>query len=103
MSSDKRANISDTSTVVAVQDQVSTNLEEEAVILNLQDGVYYGLNDLGARIWNLLQEPRTVRKIRDILLQEYEVEPERCQQDLLQLLGELAAKGLITVENEKAS
>jgi hypothetical protein len=103
MSSDKRANISDTSTVVAVQDQVSTNLEEEAVILNLQDGVYYGLNDLGARIWNLLQEPRTVRKIRDILLQEYEVEPERCQQDLLQLLGELAAKGLITIENEKAS
>jgi hypothetical protein len=103
MSSDKRANISDTSTVVAVQDQVSTNLEEEAVILNLQDGVYYGLNDLGARIWNLLQEPRTVRKIRDILLQEYEVEPERCQQDLLQLLGELAAKGLIKIENEKAS
>ena len=103
MSSDKRANISDTSTVIAVQDQVSTNLEDEAVILNLKDGVYYGLNDLGARIWNLLQEPRTVRKIRDILLEEYEVEPERCQQDLLQLLGELAAKGLITIENEQAS
>jgi len=92
-----------TSFVTAVQDQVSTNLDDEAVILNLKDGVYYGLNPMGARIWGLLQESRTVGEIRNIILEEYEVEPERCEQDLLQLLNELAAKGLIKIEAGKTA
>ena len=65
----KQANISSETVVVAVQDQVSTNLEDEAVILNLKDGVYYGLDPVGAWIWNLLQQPRSVGAIREILLQ----------------------------------
>ena len=92
-----------TSLVTAVQDQVSTNLDDEAVILNLKDGVYYGLNPMGARIWDLLQESRTVGEIRNIILEEYEVEPERCEQDLLQLLNELAAKGLIVIKDGKVA
>jgi hypothetical protein len=73
-----------TTFVTAIQDQVSTNLDDEAVILNLKDGVYYGLNPMGARIWDLIQESRTVVEIRNMILEEYEVEPERCEQDLLQ-------------------
>lgn len=91
--------ISSTSLVTAVQDQVSTTLEDEAVILNLRDGVYYGLNPLGARIWDLLQETRTVGEMQHVILEEYEVEAERCERDLLQLLNELAAKGLIVVKD----
>lgn len=91
--------ISSTSLVTAVQDQVSTTLDDEAVILNLRDGVYYGLNPLGARIWDLLQETRTVGEMQHVILEEYEVEAERCERDLLQLLNELAAKGLIVVKD----
>lgn len=92
-----RTQVSKNATVVAAKDQVSTNLEGEVVILHLKNGVYYGLNPLGGRIWDLLQEPRTVSEIRDIILNEYEVSSPRCEQDLLRLLEELADRGLIEV------
>jgi len=87
--------ISVNSIVVASGDQVSSDLGEEAVILGLKTGVYYGLNPVGARIWSLVQQPRTVENIRDTVLAEYEVEPERCERDLLELLQVLLGKGLI--------
>ena len=89
--------ISTSSVVIAAKDQVSSDLGEEVVILNLKKGVYYGLDEVGARIWDLIQEPRAVREIRDLLLDEYDVEPERCERDLLALLEELAAEDLVEV------
>jgi hypothetical protein len=90
--------VSGDSTVVAAKDQVSSDLGGEVAILDLKAGVYYGLDAVGARIWSLIQEPRTVNEIRDILLEEYEVEPERCERDLLALLRRLADEGIIEVE-----
>ena len=56
----KRA-LSSSSSVVAVEGQVSSDLGgEEFAILNLKTGTYYGLDAVGARIWALLLEPRTV-------------------------------------------
>jgi hypothetical protein len=92
--------VSEHSTVVALKDQVSADLAGEAVILNLKSGVYYGLNPVGARIWQLIQEPKAVTTIRDTLLEEYEVEPDCCDRDLLELLRELAAVGLVEVKHE---
>ncbi len=91
--------VSGDSTVVAAKDQVSSDLGGEVAILDLKAGVYYGLDAVGARIWSLIQEPRTVNEIRNILLEEYEVEPERCERDLLVLLQRLATEGLIEVED----
>ena len=90
--------ISEGAIVVAIRDQVSADLAGEAAILNLKSGVYYGLNSVGARIWSLIQEPKTVEDIRDTILNEYDVDPERCESDLLQLLQQLAAEGLIEVQ-----
>jgi hypothetical protein len=87
------------SIVVAAAGQVSCDLAGEAVILDIQPGIYYGLNAVGARIWKLIQEPRAVCQVRDALLEEYEVEPDRCERDLLALLRELATKGLIKVKD----
>jgi hypothetical protein len=97
----KQVDISRDAVVMVVQDQVSTNLEDEAVILNLKEGVYYGLNPVGARIWSMLQQPRRVGAILEALLDEYEVAPESCEQDLLRLLQDLAARGLIEVKDEE--
>ena len=90
--------ITDNSTVVATKDQVSADLSGEAAILNFKSGMYYGLNTVGARIWNLLQEPKTVNEIKDTLLQEFEVEPDQCETDLITLLKELLSHGLIEVK-----
>jgi hypothetical protein len=91
------------SIVVAAKEQVSSDLAGEAVILDLKSGVYYGLNSVGASIWNLIQEPKTVNEVRDVLLTKYKVEPEQCDRDLKALLEQLEAEGLIEVHNETAA
>jgi len=88
------------SIIGATKEQVACDLAGEAVILNLKDGTYYGLNSVGARIWHLIQEPKTVDEIRDAVLKEYDVEPDRCERDLMALLQELAAKELIEIRDE---
>ena len=95
--------ISDRSVVVATKDQVSCDLAGEAAILNVKSGVYYGLDPVGARIWNLMQEPRQVVEIQNTITDEYEVEPERCARDLVDLLEKLLAEGLIEVKNGAAA
>ena len=88
------------STVVASDGQVSSDFGEEVAILDFKAGVYYGLDDVGARVWQLVQEPKKVREIRNALLEEYEVEPVRCERDLIALLRNLAGEELIEISNE---
>ena len=85
-------------TVVVAKDVVSCDLVEEAALLNLKDGVYYGLNPVGARIWNLIQKPHPVGEILEILLDEYDVVRDTCQNDLFELLEQLIEKELVTVK-----
>ena len=89
------------SVVVAARDQVSTRLEGEAVILNLADQVYYGLDGVGARVWELLREPRPVRALVDAVTAEYDVDRETAERDLLDLLEELAARKLVEVRDSE--
>jgi len=94
--------LSDGTIVKAVKDQVSAGLKDEAVILNLKNSVYYGLNPVGARIWQLIQEPITVAALREKILAEYDVEAARCEQDVLTLLEALKTQGLIETSNPVA-
>jgi hypothetical protein len=88
------------STVVAAKDQVSADLAGEAVILNLVSGVYYSLDTVGTCIWDLIQEPRTVNQVRDVLLEEYEVEPDRCEREIVAFFEQLLDVGLIEIRDE---
>ena len=92
--------VSEYSSIVATKNQVSSDLGGEAVILDLKSGVYYGLNNVGTRVWNLLQEPKTLNEIKNAILEEYEVEPNCCQYELLELCQELLAAGLIEVSDD---
>ena len=76
---------------------VSRELEGEAVILNLETGVYFGLNEVGTRIWALIQEHRSLGKVFEAMRAEYGASPEALKSDLLQLVEELRAKGLVSV------
>lgn len=90
------------SVVVATAEQVSCPLGEESAILNLKNSVYYGMNPVGARVWNLVQQPKSVSQLRDALLAEYEVEAARCERDLLDLLEQMRVEGLIEVSQAAA-
>jgi hypothetical protein len=85
------------SVVVAASEQVSCPLGEESAILNLKNSVYYGMNPVGARVWDLLKQPKRVSELRDVLLLEYEVDEDRCRNDLLALLETMRSEGLIVV------
>lgn len=89
--------------VVAIKDQVASDLGGETVILNLRTGIYHGLDAIGTEIWNLIQNSKTVNNILNTLLQEYDVEPERCERELLALLQKLVDAELIEVLNEKTA
>jgi hypothetical protein len=87
--------LSAASRVVVSDEQVFTTLGGEAVILGLRDGVYYGLDAVGARIWELLVEPRRVGDLVSTVVAEFDVTPERCERDVIALLDDLAARGLV--------
>jgi hypothetical protein len=86
------------STIVAAPDVVVGDLGDEVVMLNTQNGTYYGVEGVGATVWNLIQSPMTVAQVRDALLDVYEVHPDICVRDLMALLKDLAAHGLIKIE-----
>lgn len=90
--------ITNQSFVSVSHDQVSSDfLDGETVILNLKDGVYYGLNAVGSRIWQLIQEKKSVGEIIETLLDEYDVDPEQCEREVLALLESLSSKGLVNI------
>ena len=91
------------SSVVAARDPVFSDLGDEVAILDFKSGMYYGLDEVGARVWSLIQEPRTVKEIREVLVNEYEVEPDRCEHDLITLLQRLAEEGLVEVRDETST
>jgi hypothetical protein len=88
------------SVVCAAKDQVSSNLGNEVVILHVQSGNYYGLNEVGSRIWSLIQKPQAVAAIRKVLLAEYDVQLSQLDNDLNTVLQQLLSKGLIEVCDE---
>jgi hypothetical protein len=79
----------------AVSEAVAfTELDGEAVLLNVDTGIYYGLDPMGTRVWRLLVAGATPRHICDALLEEFEVEPSRLAHDVFRFLNQLAAEHL---------
>lgn len=76
---------------------VAADMDGQKVMLNIDKGKYYGLDDIGSRIWELVEKPRTVRELVAVLLKEYDVEDETCQRDVLAFLNKLHTQGLIAV------
>ncbi|MEN8144869.1 MAG: PqqD family protein [Gemmatimonadota bacterium] len=89
--------LSRTASVVATSDQVSADLDGEVVILHLGGGEYFGLDEVAARVWELISSPAIVGDIEQTLLAEYDVEASECRNDLDYLLASLDDRGLIEI------
>jgi hypothetical protein len=74
---------------------VATKLDSETIILNIDAGIYYGVSDVGAFVWELLQQPATLTTIEQAVLSEYEVDAQTCEADLQELVQELIDQRLI--------
>ncbi len=91
------SSITPDTTISASAEQVSSSVADEEVILNLKNGSYYGLDPIGAHIWQLIQEPITVEVLIDQLLKAYDVDRERCQRDVMALLEDLQDNELLNI------
>ncbi len=80
------------------KDVLFNDVGGEAVLLNLETGQYYGLDEVGTRMWSLLAGCGQIEPAYRTLLDEYEVTAERLRRDLLGLVDELASHGLLQVD-----
>ena len=74
---------------------LEAEIGSELVALEPNAGKCFGFNEVAASVWRNLQTPKTLGELRDSLLKEYEVEPERCVRELEELLASMSDKGLI--------
>lgn len=77
-------------------------LAGEAVLLQTESGLYFGLDEIGTRIWSLLQQHGEVGRVYEEMLAEYAVSPERLREDLLQLIATLITRGLLEIQDREA-
>lgn len=75
-------------------------LQGESVLLNLDSERYFGLDQIGTRIWEVLAESETILMAYQTLLEEYDVEPEIIKQDIDKLNQNLLDQGLVVVAND---
>jgi hypothetical protein len=68
---------------------------EEAVMMSIQAGRYYGLNAAGSRIWELLETPKTVAQICRHICEEFEIDARTCETDVLKFAHELVDNGVV--------
>jgi len=80
-------------------DVLISNLQDESVILNLQSERYFGLDNVGTRMLTALSASSSIEAAYELLLDEYEVDPQTLRQDLTSLIEHLLQQGLVRIEH----
>jgi hypothetical protein len=76
---------------------ICRELSGETVLLNLESGVYYGLDAVGTRVWQLIMQGRTIASVCDTMIEEYDVAPDVLRADVTRLVGELRERGIVAL------
>lgn len=84
--------------LVRTREMLSTDLDQETVLMSIDQGVYYGMARTARTIWQRLETPLTFSALVDELVKEYEVTSETCAADLQEFLGAMERGGLLRVE-----
>lgn len=96
--------IAPSTVVVATENHLATTVEDETVLLELESGTYYGFNEVGSQLWDLVQEPRTVDALCEAIQSTYDdVSAEQCRRDVQTVLEEMDAAGLIEIGADTAT
>ena len=74
---------------------ITRELDGETILLNLDTGIYFGLDKVGTDVWRAIRTVGTLGEALDLVQSEYDVEPAVLRVDFLRLVDELLAKGLL--------
>jgi hypothetical protein len=75
-----------------------TEVDNEAVLLNKATGKYFTLDEVGTRIWKLIAQHGQLQPVYQAMLDEYNVEPQQLEQDMLALVDNLRSSGLLQID-----
>jgi hypothetical protein len=89
--------ITELSIIKRTPEMITSNIDGEIVMMSIDNGEYYGLDEIGSRIWALIETPIEVKALFNILLTEFEVDETECKTDTLDFLNDLYDKKLVTV------
>jgi hypothetical protein len=89
-----------TTTFVIPPQVMSRQVGDETVILDLASGMYFGLDPVGARIWQLIAEGQSLDSVITGVMSEFDVTEERLRQDVNALMDELASRGLVEIRRQ---
>lgn len=78
-------------------EMVTNEVDGELVMMSIENGEYYGLDEIGSRIWELIETPLSVKELVTKLTEEFEVTEEECLADTLDFISELNEKNLVLV------
>lgn len=90
--------ISDTAIISQATSLVAAEMDGEIVMLSIDNGKYYGMDAVGSKIWNLVNEPLSFSDLIGILINEYDVGVEQCKNDILNFLQYLDKENLINID-----
>lgn len=89
------SSISLNTTIQRNPELVSSDVDGEKVMMSIESGEYFGLDPVGSRIWELIENPIQVEKLIELLLEEFEVNQEQCEIDTIEFLDQLHEKKLL--------
>ncbi|AQA16880.1 coenzyme PQQ biosynthesis protein PqqD [Halioglobus japonicus] len=86
-------------TVTISPDAIHQEVSGETVILDLKSENYFGLDEVGTRIWQLTEETGSLQDVYDRMLAEYDVTAEQLEEDMGELFSKLAKMGLVELSD----
>ena len=94
----KKKEITTETVISQIEEIVDSDIDGETVMMSIENGEYYGLDDIGSRIWELIECPVKVSDLIDTLLERFDVDRETCEIDVLKFLNELNEDRILEVE-----
>ena len=93
-------NISVHDTILQSSGNLASDMDGDKVMMSIESGKYYNLGKVGGRIWELAASPAIISQIVDVLVSEYDIEWELCEQQVISFVAALYKEGLIQLEAE---
>jgi len=78
-----------------IESILESEIDGDVIALSIDKGMCYGFNEVGSRVWQILEQGVSIREISDLLVREYDVDSATCEEEVARLVGELHAEGMI--------
>jgi hypothetical protein len=82
-------------------DVLDTEIDKETVMMDINKGRYFRLNEMGTRIWTELAQPVVIGDLCDRLTAEFNAPPEQCREEVLDFLGNLLSRGMLQIVTDE--